>query len=208
MHEPTRQFDRMSAGLPYRAPDAEIMAIQAEAAQRYLRINATEGQADPTERLMLLRKALGAFGESFLNPPVRWEYGRHIFIGDSCLINSNCTFLDGAEIRIGSFTLIAPNCLLLTAGHPVLPEARIKTVPETGALDHVIAVNAPISIGSHCWIGAGSIVLGGVTIGDGTTVGAGSVVTKSLPPRVLAVGNPARVIRKLPALLATGDGAG
>lgn len=198
MDEPTRQFDRMIAGLPHRAPDAEIMALQSEATQRYLRVNATEGDADPTERLRLLRDALGAFGESFFNPPVRWEYGRHLFIGDSCLINSNCTFMDGSEIRIGSFTLIGPNCSLLTASHPVMPEERIKTDPTTGILDHAIAMNAPITIGSHCWIGAGSIVLGGVIIGDGTTVGAGSVVTKSLPPRVVAVGNPARIVRDLP----------
>ncbi|WP_421726051.1 sugar O-acetyltransferase [Bauldia sp.] len=208
MNEPRRQFDRMIAGMPYRAPDAEIMALQSEAAQKYLRVNATEGDADPTERLHLLRDAMGAFGESFLNPPVRWEYGRHVFVGDSCLINTNCLFMDGAEIRIGSFTLIGPNCSLLTAGHPVVPEERIRTNPTTGALDHAIAMNAPISIGSHCWIGAGSIVLGGVTIGDGTTVGAGSVVARSLPARVVAVGNPARIVRELPPPAQTGGNAG
>lgn len=196
--EPTRQFDRMLAGLPFRAPDAEMMAIQAEAAQRYLRVNATEGDADLTERMKLVREALGAFGKSFLNPPIRWEYGKHIFIGDSCLINSDCIFLDSAEIRIGNFTLIAPNCSFLAAGHPVLPEERIKIDPQTGKLDHGVVTSEPITIGSHCWIGAGTLIVGGVTIGDGTTVGAGSVVTKSLPPRVLAAGNPAKIIRTLP----------
>ena len=199
MTETNRQYYRMIAGLPYRAPDAEIMAMQSAAAQGYLRVNATEGGADTTERYRLLRAALGAFGNSYLNPPVRWEYGRHIFIGDSCLINTNCLFMDGAEIRIGSFTLIGPNCSLVTAGHPVAPEDRMKIDPETGALDHAVAINAPITIGNYCWIGVGSTILGGVTIGDGTTVGAGSVVTKSLPPRVLAAGNPARVIREIPA---------
>ncbi|MEM9710155.1 MAG: sugar O-acetyltransferase [Pseudomonadota bacterium] len=197
MSEPTRAFDRMRAGLPWAAPDPEIMALQAEATKAYCAVNATEGDSDPTERLKLLRGALGAFGESYLNPPVRWEFGRHIFIGDTCLINSDCTFLDGADIRIGDYTLIAPGCILTTASHPVIPEERIILDAETGAFRHAQCLNAPITIGSKCWLGAGTTVIGGVTIGDGTTVGAGSVVTRDLPPRVLAAGSPACVIRPL-----------
>ena len=192
-----RQYDRMLAGLPYAAPDAEIMAMQAEAAKAYLKVNETEGDDDPSRRTALLRQALGAFGESFLNPPVRWEFGKHVFIGSTCLINTNCLFMDGAEIRIGDFTLVAPNCAFVTAGHPVVPEERIKLKPEDGGFDHAVAINKPISIGSHCWIGAGSTILGGVTVGDGTTIAAGSVVTKSLPSRVLATGVPARVVREI-----------
>lgn len=196
MSEPTRTYDRMRAGLPYRAPDAEIFEMQLEATRAYMAVNATEG-GDPGSRRELLRQCLGAFGESVLIPPVRWEYGRHIFVGERVLINTNCTFLDGADITIGDFTLIAPNCTLSTAGHPVIPEERI-VLDENGTFDHANCINKPITIGKHCWIGVGSIVLGGVTIGDGTTVGAGSVVTKSLPPRVVAAGSPARVIRHLP----------
>lgn len=192
-------YDRMRAGQPFPAPDPDIMARQAEAAQAYLAINATEGDADPSLRISLLKEALGAFGASFLNPPVRWEFGKHIFIGDTCLVNTGCIFLDGADIRIGDFTLLAPGCILSTAGHPVLPEERIITNPDTGAFERAMCLAKPITIGSSCWIGAGSIILGGVTIGDGTTVAAGSVVTKSLPARVVAAGTPARVIRELPA---------
>ena len=53
---------------------------------------------------------------------------------------------------------------------------------------------APVKIGSDCFIGAGSIILPGVTIGDNVIIGAGSVVTKSIPDNSIAVGNPARVI--------------
>ena len=198
MSDQRTAYERMRAGELFPAPDAEIMELQAKAAQAYLAVNATEGDADPTLRIDLLRSALGAFGESFLNPPVRWEFGKHIFIGDTCLVNTGCIFLDGADIRIGDFTLLAPGCILSTAGHPVLPEERIVMDSETGAFDHANCRSKPITIGKNCWIGAGSIILGGVTIGDGTTVAAGSVVTKSLPSRVVAAGTPARVIRELP----------
>ena len=104
-----------------------------------------------------------------------------------------------AEICIGDGTLIAPNCTLTTATHPVDPDERILRDPETGAIVNGIVSYSPISIGPHCWLGAGTIVLPGVSIGEGTTVGAGSVVARSLPPRVLAIGSPARVVRDLPA---------
>lgn len=197
MEEPTRGYDRMRAGLPYENPDEELFKMQAEASVLNREVNACSGTNASEKRRDLLRAALGSFGESFFNPPISWEYGKHIFIGDTCLINSNVTFLDGADIRIGNRTLIAPNVMLVTAGHPVVPEERIKTDPISGEFKSGIAVNKPITIGDNCWIGAGAIILGGVTIGEGTTVGAGSVVTKSLPSRVLAAGNPARIIRRL-----------
>lgn len=192
------EFEKMRAGLPYSNPDAEIFEMQSKAAILNRKVNETEGKGgDPASRRKMLREALGAFGESFFNPPVRWEYGKHIFIGDSCLINSNVTFMDGADIRIGDFTLVAPNVMFITAGHPVAPEERIL-LDENGNLKEGIAINKPITVGRHCWIGAGAIILGGVSIGDGTTIAAGSVVTKSMPERVVAGGNPARVIREIP----------
>jgi galactoside O-acetyltransferase len=83
--------------------------------------------------------------------------------------------------------MFGPNVVLATAGHPVLPELR----------EQVYQYNMPIHIGKNCWLGAGVIVLPGITIGDNTVVGAGSVVTKDLPANVVAVGNPAKVIKKL-----------
>ena len=192
------EFEKMRAGLPYSNPDAEIFEMQSKAAILNRRINETEGQGgDPSTRREMLREALGAFGESFFNPPVRWEYGKHIFIGNTCLINSNVTFMDGADIRIGDFTLVAPNVMFITAGHPVVPEERM-VINSDGTFKAGIGINKPITVGRHCWIGAGAIILGGVTIGDGTTIGAGAVVTKSMPERSLVAGNPARVIREIP----------
>lgn len=198
MGEPKTEFEKMRAGLPYRNPDEEMFSLQSEASRLNRRINGPECHGKPALRRELLKQALGAFGESFTNPPFYWEYGKHIYIGDTCLINSGVTFMDGADIRIGDRTLIAPNVMLITAGHPVIPEERMLVDRKTGVFEAGIAINKPITIGSDCWIGAGAIVLGGVTIGDGTTVGAGTVVTASLPERVVAVGNPAKIVRRLP----------
>ena len=198
MSDELTNYERLRAGLPYLAPDPEIFELQKAATQGYIEVNATEGVANPDERKEVLRKYLGAFGESFLLPPIRWEFGRHIFIGESTLINSDCLFMDSAEIHIGSYTLVAPRCNFLAAGHPVAAPDRMNFDPETGAFESGVCIAKPIHVGNHCWLGAATTIVGGVTIGDGTTVGAGSVVTKDLPPCVLAAGNPARVIRRLP----------
>ena len=197
MSDTMTEFEKMRAGLRYRNPDASLFAIQAEAAVRNKAINDTLGSGgDPASLRGALKEALGAFGESFCNPPIHFEYGKHIFIGDLCLINSNARFMDGADIRIGDHTLVSPDVKFVTAGHPVVFEERY-IFDENGDFDTCYSLNKPITLGNGCWIGAGAIILGGVTIGDGTVVGAGSVVTKSLPERVVAAGNPARVIREL-----------
>lgn len=83
--------------------------------------------------------------------------------------------------------MIGPNCVFATANHPILPELREKAYQ----------YNLPIRIGRNCWLGAGVIVVPGVTIGDNTVIGAGSVVTKDIPVNVVAVGNPCRVLRPI-----------
>ena len=94
---------------------------------------------------------------------------------------------DDTHIYVGDFTMFGPNVTVATAGHPILPELREKGYQ----------YNAPVHIGKNCWIGAGAVILPGITIGDNTVVGAGSVVTKDLPDGVVAVGNPCRILRKI-----------
>lgn len=198
MSDDMTEFEKMRAGLTYRNPDASLFAIQAEAAVKNKKINDLLGAGgDPASLRDLLKETLGAFGESFFNPPIHFEYGQHIFVGDLCLINSNVRFMDGADIRIGDHTLISPDVKFITAGHPVVFEDRY-IFDDAGNFETCYSHNKPITVGRGCWIGAGAIILGGVTIGDGTVVGAGSVVTKSLPERVVAAGNPAKIIRDLP----------
>ena len=76
---------------------------------------------------------------------------------------------------------------IATAGHPIDPELRRQG----------LQFNMPVRIGNHCWLGAGVIVMPGVTIGDNTVIGAGSIVTKDIPSDVVAVGNPCRVLREV-----------
>lgn len=144
-----------------------------------------------------MRKIFGSVGEhTSVTGPFHVEYGIHIHLGE-CYLNVGTTFLDANIITIGDFTLVGPNVQFLTTTHPVLPEERLPDSFEDFGPDFGGVWAKPITINERCWIGAGSIILPGVTIGQGTTVGAGSVVTKSLPERVLAVGSPARIIRKL-----------
>lgn len=83
--------------------------------------------------------------------------------------------------------MIGPNVSIITAGHPVSPKCRLKG----------LQYNADVKIGNNVWIGAGVNVLPGVTIGDNSVIGAGAVVTKNIPSNVVAVGNPARVLREI-----------
>ncbi len=101
--------------------------------------------------------------------------------------NYNLTCVDDTHIYIGSYTMIGPNVTIATAGHPVLPGLREK----------LYQYNMPVHIGRNCWIGAGVIIVPGITIGDNAVIGAGSVVTKDIPSNVVAVGNPCRVMREV-----------
>jgi maltose O-acetyltransferase len=192
----TDNYARMLAGEFYNGADGELHAMQAPAAAMVERINAIPNSR-LAERRVLLAELLGSMHpEAMVQSPFSVEYGKHIHRGD-CFVNNDCIFLDGAEIRIGDLTMVGPRVQFLTAGHPVRARDRVSRDPATGAITGVVNLNKPITIGRECWIGAGTIIVAGVTIGDRTTIGAGSVVTKSIPPDVLAVGNPCRVVRQL-----------
>jgi maltose O-acetyltransferase len=183
----SEQKDRMLAGELYCADDPELRA-DAERCERLLRrFNAT-GAGDADERSAILRELLGSVAERVvIKPPLVMDYGYQTTIGAGTFINSGAVILDVGRVTIGSDVQIGPNVQLLTPTHPLEPELR-----RTG-----VEAAEPISIGDNVWLGGGVIVCPGVTIGRNTVVGAGAVVTRDLPPGVLAVGNPARVISEL-----------
>lgn len=114
--------------------------------------------------------------------------GARIEIGRNTYLNRQTMIAADTLVEIGDEVMIGPFCYLTDHDHTF----AAGQAPGAGPL-----VAEPTRIGARCWLGAHVTVLKGVTIGDGTVVGAGAVVTRSLPPGVLAVGNPARVLREL-----------
>jgi maltose O-acetyltransferase len=182
-------LERMLAGDLYLADDPAIVAEQQQAFVLMERYNATPA-GEGVRRRQLLEELLGGLGEGTeIRSPFHVDYGSHITIGARCFANYGLVALDVAPIAIGDDVQIGPHVQLLTPTHPVEPGPR---------RDRWEAA-LPITIGDNVWLGGGAIVLPGVSIGDDTVVGAGAVVTRDLPAGVMAVGNPARVVRRLDA---------
>jgi maltose O-acetyltransferase len=179
--------ERMLRGERYIFDDPELAADHARAQELLERYNATR-HTEQDERDRLLRELLGEVGDGVVvKPPFRCDYGSQISIGARTFVNYGCMILDVVPVRIGAACQIATGVQLLAATHPVEPEPR-RQGWEYGE---------PITIGDNVWLGGGVIVCPGVTIGDDTVVGAGAVVTRDLPARVVAVGNPARPLRTI-----------
>ena len=124
----------------------------------------------------------------YIEPPLHANWaGKNVHFGKNVYANFNLTLVDDTHIYVGDYTMLGPNVVLASAGHPILPELR----------ERIYQYNIPVRIGKNCWLGAGVIVLPGVTIGDNSVIGAGSVVTKDIPANVVAVGTPCRVLRKI-----------
>lgn len=180
--------DKMHTGELYLPGDDEIMEQQMQCLERLYEYNLTR----PTEfekRAAMLKEMFAEIGENcYIEPPFHANWGgKHCHFGKNVYANFNLTCVDDTHIYVGDYTMIGPNVTIAAAGHPILPELR-----EQG-----YQYNAPVHIGRNCWLGAGAIILPGVTIGDNTVVGAGSVVTKDLPANVVAVGNPCRIMREI-----------
>ena len=180
--------ERMLAGDLYIADDPEIAAESRRALELTAWYNVSS-PSDPADRRHLLAELLGSIGEGTeIRPPFYCDYGYQLHIGARTFVNFGLVALDVARIDIGDDVQIGPGVQLLTPTHPLEAEPR-RAKWEAAA---------PIAIGDNVWLGGGVIVCPGVTIGANTVVGAGSVVTGDLPPNVLAVGTPARVLRPLP----------
>ena len=178
--------EKMHSGELYLPDGEEVFSEQLACLDKLYEFNATR----PTElakRQALLKDMLAQMGENcYIEPPFYANWGgKHVHLGKNVYANFHLTCVDDTHIYIGDYTMIGPNVTLATAGHPILPVLREKNYQ----------YNMPVRIGKCCWIGAGVIVLPGVTIGDNTVIGAGSVVTKDIPANSLAAGVPARVIR-------------
>ena len=180
--------DRMFTGELYLPNDAAITEEQNACLELLYTFNQTR-PSEQEKRNQLLKQMFAEIGENcYIEPPFHANFGgKHVHFGKNVYANFNLTMVDDGHIYVGDSTMFAPGVIVATAGHPILPELR----------ETVYQYNMPVHIGKNCWIGAGAIILPGVTIGDQVVVGAGSVVTKDLPSNVVAVGNPCRVIREI-----------
>ncbi|MEO5882443.1 MAG: sugar O-acetyltransferase [Caldimonas sp.] len=178
--------DKMLAGMLYDANDPELMSCRA-AARRLCNALAALDPADSNGSSALLRQLFGYETNATVLAPLHCDYGFNILLGSSVYINVNCVLLDVLPVRIGSNTLIGPGCHIYTASHPMNSVAR-RAGLESGL---------PVTIEEDVWIGGGAIICPGVVVGAGSVIGAGSVVTRSVPGRVFAAGNPCRVVRAL-----------
>jgi len=186
--DPRTHRERMLAGELYIGGDPESNRITRRAVRllEQYRVQTIEGDDDAARET--LTAVLGHLGEeAVVRPPLTVDYGENLHIGARTFINYNLTALDVAAITIGEDCQIGPNVQLLTPTHPVDPQPR---------RDKLEAAE-PITIGDNVWLGGGVIVCPGVTIGDDSVIGAGAVVTRDVPPRSVAVGNPARVIKQV-----------
>lgn len=182
------QKEKMFSGDLYLPGDDEIMEEQLKCLDMLYDFNLTR----PTEldkREKMLKEMFAEIGENcYIEPPLHSNWGgNHCHFGKGVYANFNLTLVDDTHIYVGDYTLFGPNVVVATAGHPIHPELREKTYQ----------YNFPVRIGRNCWIGAGAVIVPGITIGDNVVIGAGSVVTKDIPSNVVAVGNPCRVLREI-----------
>jgi acetyltransferase-like isoleucine patch superfamily enzyme len=104
---------------------------------------------------------------------------------ENVFINHACSFLDMGGITIEDGALIGPRVNLVTENHPLNPNERSALLTK------------PIRIRQKAWIGAGAIILPGVTVGENAVVAAGAVVSKDVPDNTIVGGIPAKIIRSI-----------
>ena len=182
------EVNKMHTGEIYDPGDIDIMKEQIKCLEMLYDFNMTR-PSELEKRESMLKKMFAEIGSNcYIEPPFHANWGgRHVHFGNLVYANFNLTMVDDTHIYVGDYTMFGPNVTVATAGHPIVPELREKAYQ----------YNFPVRIGRNCWIGAGALIMPGITIGDNVVVGAGSVVTKDLPSNVVAVGNPCRILREI-----------
>ena len=178
----------MHTGELYLPTDEEIVKEQQLCLEKLYDYNATR-PSEGKKRSELLKEMFADIGIGcYIEPPFHANWaGKHVHFGKNIYANFGLTLVDDTHIYVGDNTMFGPNVVVATAGHPILPSLRKQAYQ----------YNMSVRIGNNCWIGAGVLVMPGVTIGDDSVIGAGSVVTKDIPSGVVAVGNPCRVLREI-----------
>ncbi len=178
--------EKMLAGENYFSNDKELIQERQKAKKLLHKLNFVEYLMNSNSKQIIRELLPNSNKRIYIEPPFHCDYGYNIFSGENVYFNVNCVVLDTMKVTIGNNVFFGPGVQVYTASHPLNSTERQK-----------IEFAKPVSIGNDCWIGGNSIILPGIIIGNGCTIGAGSVVTKNIPENCLAVGNPAKIIRKL-----------
>lgn len=179
--------EKMKNGMLYCCNDEELIREQTQCLEKLYDFNHTR-PSEADKRATLLKELFAEVGDGcYVEPPLHANWGCNTHFGHHVYANFNLTLVDDTDIYVGDYVMFGPNVTVATAGHPVDPDLRRQ----------IAQFNFPIHIGNNVWIGAGSVLLPGVSIGDNTVIGAGSIVTKDIPANVVAVGNPCHVLREI-----------
>ena len=180
----------LNSGDLYNAMDDELLTYQHSLVQKLNEYNRTDDTPSGLQqREEMLKDIMGTYGDGlYIIPPVHANWGlKNVHVGRNVVFNFGCRFVDDADITIGDNIMLGPGVCISTAEHPLSPELRRNG----------LQYNKPVHIEDNVWIGAGAVILAGVTIGRNAVIGAGSVVTKDIPADSLALGIPAKVIRSI-----------
>ena len=180
--------DKMHTGELYLPNDEGIATEQEKCLEKLYDFNQTR-PSEGKKREEMLKDMFAEIGEGcYIEPPFHANWGgKHVHFGKNIYCNFGTTMVDDTHIYVGDYTMFGPHVTVATAGHPILPRLR----------EQAYQYNMAVHIGKNCWIGAGALILPGVTIGDNSVIGAGSIVTKDIPCNSVAVGNPCKVIREI-----------
>lgn len=181
-------IERMKNGQLYLPNGEEVLAEQLKCLEMLYDFNSTR-PSELVKRSKMLKNMFADIGDDcYIEPPLHANWGgKHVYFGKKVYANFNLTLVDDGNIFVGDYVMFGPNVTVATAGHPIEPSLRQKAMQ----------YNAAVKIGNNVWIGAGAVILPGVTIGDNSVIGGGSVVTKDVPANMVAVGNPCRVLRPI-----------
>lgn len=178
--------EKMLDGEIYFANDKALIAERTFAKKLLHRLNIIEYLMNGNARQILKQLLPNSHKKIYIEPPFHCDYGYNIYSGENVYFNVNCVVLDTMKVEIGNNVFFGPSVQIYTATHPLVAVER-----------RTVEFSKPVSIGNDCWIGGNAVICPGVKIGNGCVIGAGAVVTKDIPANCLAVGNPAKVIRKL-----------
>ena len=191
-----KEEERIFQGIVFCPGDPELVALKLRTHNLNVDYNNTY-EDEYEKRAAILGEILGEMGGGTrIQGPIAFHYGKHTKIGRNFFGNFNLTIQDDGEVTIGDRCNFGPNVTIVTPIHPMVPEERNALLGPDGKPKRLCYAK-PVHIGSDVWLGANVVVCPGVTIEDGCVIGAGAVVTRDIPPRTFAAGNPCRVIREI-----------